>query len=330
MALTLILTASTVGRTPVAEADGFTLLVDGDRDVTLEVVPDPPTWTPQGITLLRDDEVVTTRPNPGLPMRWVFRGDDRFGTFRATADDPDAILDSPETTVLPAPAPVAPRLPGAAGVAGGSGGPGPSGWSGSASAAHGPDTSNAAPATTDAPDTTAPTTAAPAATPSGVVDVQVGEYDGRFAGAVAAIFTVLAVAVLWTISNAAIRAFEWGSATDSPAGTYTERTTLLVTALLIAVGSVLLLAGAALAALEVRARQRRTRAAAGPRGMPEALDKVPAILEKAGNLRATVAVLVAGVAVLILAVLVQVYGPGTGDAATPDPSPAASPTAAQE
>ena len=136
--------------------------------------------------------------------------------------------------------------------------------------------------------------------------------------------------MLWTISNAAIRAFEWGSANDSPAGTYTERTTLLVTALLIAVGSVLLLAGAALAALEVRARQRRTRTTAGARAIPEALDKVPAILEKAGNLRATVAVLVAGVAVLILAVLVQVYGPGTGEATAPDPSPAASPTAAQE
>ena len=297
MALTLILTASTPGRTPLTEADGFTLLVDGDREVTFEVVPDPPTWTPQGVRLLRDDEVVTLPSTPGPPLRWVLRGDDRFGTFRATADDAEAVLDSAETTVVQAPAPVAGKLPGAPpGTAAGT-------VPGAAAGA-----------------------AADPAPPAGVVDVEVGEYDGRFAGVVAAIFTALALTVLWTVSNAAVRGFEWGATDTTPAGTYTERASLVVVALLIGIGSVVLLAGSALAALEVRARQRRARTAGGPRGVSESLDKIPAILERAGNLRATIAVLVCGVAVLGLAVLVAVYGPDPGEATTPEPSPASSPT----
>jgi hypothetical protein len=306
VALTLILTASTPGRSPVADADGFTLLVDGQREVTFEVRADPPTWAPQGVRLVRDDEVLSVAPEPGLPRRWVLHGDDRFGTFRATADDAEAILDSVETTVVAAPTPVATALPGAGGAGGAGGNADVAGTTAHESAAAGADG---------------------AAPPPGVVDVEVGEYDGRFAGVVAAIFTVLALAVLWSVSNAAIRGFEWGSADSTQAGSYAERSALMGMSLLIAVGSVVLLAGAALAALEVRARQRRTRESARPRGVSESLDKVPAILERAGNLRATIAVLVAGVAVLGLAVLVAVYGPEPGGATTPGPSPAASPTA---
>ncbi len=322
MALTLILTASTPGRTPLAEADGFTLLVDGDREVTFEVRPDPPSWTPQGVRLLRDDVTIGIAPDPGPTMRWVLSGVERFGTFRASADDAEAILDSMETTVVQAPAPVPAALPGGAGLAG-AGGTDPEG-----SDVAGPDVAGSgggAPGGAGSGGAGSGGGAGPTPRP-GVVDVQVGEYDGRFAGVVAGIFTILAVAVIWTISNAAVRGFEWGATDTTPAGTYTERTTLMVMSLLIAVGSVVLLAGAALAALEVRARQRR-RATGGSRGPSVALDKVPEILERAGNLRATIAVLVAGVAVLGLAVLVAVYGPEPGGATTPDPSPAASPTA---
>ena len=77
---------------------------------------------------------------------------------------------------------------------------------------------------------------------------------------------------------------------------------------LIGVSCILLLAGAALAALEVRARQRRDPTSAGAvRGAPGTREKMSVVLEHWTRLRAPVALLVAGAGVLGIAVLCQIY-----------------------
>lgn len=171
-------------------------------------------------------------------------------------------------------------------------------------------------ARTPAPPTPAALTPAPAepvpVRPQGVVEVPLAEYDGRFAAVVATIFSVLAVSVLAIVAAQVIGDLIIATpiAADSPtpdadSGARSGRAT---SALLIAVGSVLLLAAAALAALDARGRQRR--AAGTPtalRGTQLTLDKAPGILENPGKLRGTLALLITGVVVVVIGFIGQVH-----------------------
>ena len=71
---------------------------------------------------------------------------------------------------------------------------------------------------------------------------------------------------------------------------------------------ILLLAAAALAALDVRGRQRRNAAApTALRGTQATLDKAPGILENPGRFRGTLALLITGVVVVMIGFLGQVH-----------------------
>ncbi len=144
-----------------------------------------------------------------------------------------------------------------------------------------------------------------------MVEVPLGEYDGRFTAVVALIFTVLAVIVLTIVATQVIS--DLIIATPIPADTPTPdadsgaRSGRATSALLIAVGSILLLAAAALAALDVRGRQRRVAATTALRGTQATLDKAPGILENPGKFRATLALLITGVVVVLIGFLGQVH-----------------------
>ena len=73
-------------------------------------------------------------------------------------------------------------------------------------------------------------------------------------------------------------------------------------------GCILLLAAAALAALDVRGRQRRDSATpTALRGTQATLDKAPGILENPGKFRGTLALLITGVVVVLIGFLGQVH-----------------------
>ena len=153
-------------------------------------------------------------------------------------------------------------------------------------------------------------TAAPAPRPQGVVEVPLGEYDGRFAAVVAAIFSLLAVIVIAIVATQVIS--DIIIATPIPADTSTPdadsaaRSARATSALLIGIGIILLLAAAALAALDVRGRQRRDgNASTALRGTQMTLDKAPGILENPGKLRGTLALLTTGVIVIVIGFLGQ-------------------------
>ena len=139
-----------------------------------------------------------------------------------------------------------------------------------------------------------------------------GEYDGRFAAVVATIFTVLALIVLGIVAAQVIG--DLIIATPIPADSPTPdadsgaRSGRATSALLIAVGSILLLAAAALAALDMRARQRRVAdTPTALRGTQMTLDKAPGILENPGRFRSTLALLITGVVVLVIGFIGQVH-----------------------
>ena len=118
------------------------------------------------------------------------------------------------------------------------------------------------PHTSPAPTAPAPSPAPLAPSPTqGVVEVPLAEYDGRFAAVVAAIFSVITLTILAIVASQVIGDLIVATPlpVDSPtpdadSGARSGRAT---SALLIAVGSILLVAAAALAALDVRGRQRR-------------------------------------------------------------------------
>ncbi len=350
MANELILVAYSDGRSPVPTGDGETLLVDGGNPVVIEVSPDPSTWVPEDLALYRSEtEVVGTPLVDG--RRWVLTGQDRFGTFRASASAGISIVESPETVVVPASSPIAAppsaaAVPATASIAAlvtdrpvaaePAGEPVPP-----AIAPAGPVTPGEAPAPSGAPhkdadaiptgavlpastgaqpqsaaaDARSPArAAAPPNSPSTGVELPAGEYDGRFAAWVGAMFMLLSLMVLGIILVQVIEQLDatvdppvTGAAT-AEAKAVAGRSGLVTSALLIGVSCILLLAGAALAALEVRARQRRDPTSAGAvRGAPGAREKMSVVLEHWTRLRAPVALLVAGAAVLGIAVLCQIY-----------------------
>ena len=145
-----------------------------------------------------------------------------------------------------------------------------------------------------------------------MVEVPLGEYDGRFAAVVAAIFTLLAVIVLAIVATQVIS--DLIIATPIPADTSTPdadsaaRSARATSALLIGIGIILLLAAAALAALDVRGRQRRDAGASTAlRGTQMTLDKAPGILENPGKFRGTLALLITGVVVIMIGFVGQVH-----------------------
>ena len=152
--------------------------------------------------------------------------------------------------------------------------------------------------------------AAPTPRPQGVVEVPLGEYDGRFAAVAAAIFSLLAVIVLAIVATQVIGdiilATPISADASTPDADSAARSARATSALLIGIGIILLLAAAALAALDVRGRQRRDgNASTALRGTQMTLDKAPGILENPGKLRGTLALLTTGVVVIVIGVLGQ-------------------------
>ena len=101
MAHALMLTASSSGRAPVPTGDGSTLLVDDANAVMITVTPNPSSWDPEELTLLRGGQRVATPPMSD-GTRWVLMGDDRFGTFEARATAAGTPVESTAVRVVPA------------------------------------------------------------------------------------------------------------------------------------------------------------------------------------------------------------------------------------
>jgi hypothetical protein len=135
------------------------------------------------------------------------------------------------------------------------------------------------------------------------------------------LFTALAVAVLWftttrflgdpdlfsTAADAA--ALDPGSpAPFVRAGNVAERIGLGTATVVLALGIVLLLAGTALAALEVRGRMRRGPAApAVSRAPAGALRSIAVILDRVSQPRAVIGVLVTGGALVVIGFIGQLH-----------------------
>ena len=178
-----------------------------------------------------------------------------------------------------------------------------------------------------------------------MISIPLGEYDGRFSAWTAALFALLAGALLLIVAFEVLPHFNaMQSATDAldtvgstpttadgatseASPLFARRLDAVLRLLITTVGILLLLAGAAMAALETRARLQRT--AANPVTLssdesvsPEVLDKVPAILERASVLRGTTLVLLVGASLLLLAMCAPSRA---GEDPTPEPGQSASP-----
>ena len=357
MAKDLNLVAYSEGRSPLPAGDQLTLVVDADNPVVVEVSPDPSTWLPEDLALYCGDTEVVSAPL-GDGRRWVLTGADRFGTFRACASAGVSIIESPETVVVPAPAPalepatapapasqhaqsasgsatpvtevpvapdpveLRPAAPGAhttgpapsTGPADPAGPPETSGQLASPSSGAAPDPAPVPPSRPQSTQSLAPPAGPAAPAPRGAaVELPAGEYDARFAAWVGVIFVALSAVVLGFILVQVIGQLDATITTDPDTGTTIPesaagRAGLATSALLVGISCILFLAGAALAALEVRARQRRDPGpTAAVRGAPGTREKMSVILEQSTRLRAPVALLVTGAAVLGVAVLSQIH-----------------------
>ena len=96
-------TASTRGRLPLPRGDGFSLLVDADNPVSIDVWPHPSTWEPDEVLLLREGRTMAAT-SLGTDHHWVLTGADRFGTFRAVARTGEDWVQSAEFVILATPA----------------------------------------------------------------------------------------------------------------------------------------------------------------------------------------------------------------------------------
>ena len=96
-------TASTRGRLPLPRGDGFSLLVDADNPVSIDVWPHPSTWEPEEVLLIREGRTVAAT-SLGTDHHWVLTGADRFGTFRAVARSGEDWVQSAEFVILATPA----------------------------------------------------------------------------------------------------------------------------------------------------------------------------------------------------------------------------------
>jgi hypothetical protein len=145
-------------------------------------------------------------------------------------------------------------------------------------------------------------------------ETPLNEYDGRFTAAVAVLFVVLSSVVVGLIVTRLMADSAWylapkGAGPTPPVdGSSAERIGLGSATVLIALGSVLVLAGAALAALEVRGRQRREpRPHLTARGPGRALGILPRILDRLARVPATIAVLTTGGVILALGFIAQAH-----------------------
>ena len=91
-------TASTRGRLPLPRGDGFSLQVDADNPVSIDVWPHPSTWAPDEVLLLREGRLVAATAL-GTDHHWVLTGADRFGTFRALARSGEKSVESAEFVI---------------------------------------------------------------------------------------------------------------------------------------------------------------------------------------------------------------------------------------
>jgi hypothetical protein len=145
-------------------------------------------------------------------------------------------------------------------------------------------------------------------------ETPLNEYDGRFTAGVAVLFVVLSSVVVGLIVTRFLGDTAWYLApkgagpTPTVDGSSAERIGLGSATLLIALGSVLVLAGAALAALEVRGRQRREpRPHLTARGSGRALGILPRIVDRLVRVPATIAVLTTGGVILALGFIAQAH-----------------------
>ncbi len=165
-----------------------------------------------------------------------------------------------------------------------------------------------------------PTAKDPAA-PASVIEAEVGEWDPKFARTTGIVLGLLALLVVGLLF--------WIVTFPNPSGkngapTYAEHLRAVVATMAFALGSLILLTGVFMAALEVRGRLRKVTLtkveapAAGRHavGAEAALEAVPKILDAASKLRGTVAVLAVGTA-LILGSLWSVGQPPTAPPTNP-------------
>jgi hypothetical protein len=165
--------------------------------------------------------------------------------------------------------------------------------------------------------------AAAADTGGGTNEIEVGEYDPKFAAAAGGVIGALAIiGIVAFVSQASIKLPNIEQTIDDVAA-YSSRLRGLAVVASLGTGVVLLAIGSWLASLEVRGRLRAQRtvtlpAAAGSRGTMEDAAK---LLEAASKLRGTIAVLASGAALFLGAL----WAVGTAD----DP-PSSAPAAGSE
>jgi hypothetical protein len=135
---------------------------------------------------------------------------------------------------------------------------------------------------------------------SGVVDVEIGEYDSAFAYLTLVVIVGLAILALFVLTHEVHLGLPSLTAKKPNTGTYAERLRAYAVVGVVCAGFFALAVGTWLAAMEVRGRLRRRTitlpATADHRGLAEDVSKV---LDSASKLRSTIAVLVAGVALLL-------------------------------
>ncbi len=306
MSIALVLSASSAGNPAQSSEDGYTLQVGADSPVTMVVSTDPPDGVVTDVRLLRDGQEVTDPAPTG--RTWELTGDQRLGTFKASAKEGTTLIESAETTVVAAQPAEVPATPpadseGVVEVQVGEYDSRFTAWAGVIFTAlavallgivgvlllgqieWSDETAEPAPAMTSAASSAAPTSVESSSGPSAAAEPE------------PATPTPAATTTAATTEPVA----------DLTNGTFSERSRLAISALLVAVGGVLLLAGALMAALEVRGRQRAAQGAGVTlRGTADVLDKVPEVLRRAGQLRGTTTVLVVGGLMLLLAVFTLV------------------------
>jgi hypothetical protein len=318
MANALVLTASSSGRTALPGDAGFALDISDDEPVVVDAWPYPAGWDPDDVRLYREGRELELPPAKD-ECRWILTGDERFGEFTALAFAAGRPVTSPALVIRPAPS-AAPPAPPAAPPAAEPPPPTP------APAPEPPAAPGPEPPAAPVPDPhqaalapAAPARATLATTPAhasaedlrALVELPTPEFDGRFAAVVGALFALLSAAVLaLVVARLMVPIDVPPPATDPPPavsrdGTIADRVGLASATLLLGVGMILLLAGAALAALEVRGRQRRTSQPARWQSTERGLRVLPALLDRLGQVRATVAVLVTGGVMVGIGVVAQ-------------------------
>jgi hypothetical protein len=145
-------------------------------------------------------------------------------------------------------------------------------------------------------------------------ETPLNEYDARFTVVVAVLFVALSAGVVGLVVTRLLGDAAWhlapagGGLAPATDGSPAERIGMGSATIVIALGAVLVLAGGALAALEVRGRQRREpRPHLVARGSARSLGLVARVLDHLARVPATVAVLTTGGVILALGFIAQVH-----------------------